>query len=367
MKLIIVLIIVLILTGFGVVVARQKLSTQTVNLSNFLPTNTTETNSTKDVEIIAQDLDTPWAIDFLPNGDILVTERMGNVRLIQNGVLQIEPIAKIGGAREIGEGGLLGIAIDPEFENNNYIYLYYTYQEQSGNTLNRVVRMEYKDNKLVNEEIVADAIPGASNHNGGRIKFGPDGNLYIGTGDAQDPSKAQDASSWAGKILRVANGNTQVYSLGHRNVQGLAWDKNGQMFASEHGRSGIQSGLDELNLIVPGANYGWPQSQGNKVASGTVGPIKHSGNDTWAPSGMAYLDGSIFFSGLRGQALYEAVLDGNWVIEFKEHFKTEFGRIREVVAGPDQMLYITTSNRDGRGNVGSGDDKIIKINPKSLN
>lgn len=366
MRLFFILILLLVFAGIAIFNSSKKIVPQIFSTPNASPTNSVQTASYEDVQVVAQNLDTPWALAFLPNGDMLVTERVGNVRLVENGVLQSEVIAKIANAKEIGEGGLLGIATDPNFASNNYVYLYYTYEEAGGNTLNRVARMEYKDKKLTNEETVVNAIPGASNHNGGRIKFGPDGNLYIGTGDAQDPSRAQNQSSWAGKILKVTGGNVEIYSSGHRNVQGLAWDKNGQMFATEHGRSGIQSGLDELNMVTAGGNYGWPDSQGDTIKPNTKSPLKHSGNDTWAPSGMAYLDGSLYFSGLRGQALYEAVLEGNTIKEFKEHFKGELGRIREVVVGPDKMLYITTSNRDGRGTVQSGDDKVIKINPDSL-
>jgi glucose/arabinose dehydrogenase len=228
--------------------------------------------------------------------------------------------------------------------------------------------MVYKNNELISEEIIVDKIPGASNHDGGRIKFGPDKMLYIGTGDAQEPSRSQDTNSLAGKILRVSEeGKVEVYSYGHRNVQGLTWDTNGTMYSTEHGRSGVQSGFDELNLVKQGKNYGWPDSEGDKTLPGTVGPIKHSGaTNTWAPSGMAYLSGSIFFGGLRGQALYEAVLNGNKVSQVKEHFKGLYGRIRDVVVGPDNMVYFTTSNRDGRGNPTNEDDRIIRVNPAQL-
>lgn len=327
--------------------------------------------------LIAQELDTPWGIAFLPEGSLLVTERKGTVRWVSaNGELCSEQVVTIAQVREIGEGGLLGIDIHPDFESNGLVYLYYTYSDSGRGTLNRVVRMRYKDKRLRDEEVIVDAIPGASNHNGGRIKFGPDGFLYIATGDAQVPSRAQDRDSLAGKILRVTdNGdsafgnpfNTRIYSFGHRNPQGITWDDNGTLWETEHGRSGVLSGLDEINLIQAGKNYGWPDSQGDDVSAGTEGPIRHSGaTNTWAPSGVAYLDGSLYFGGLRGQALYQAVLSGSSVTEVREHFKGQFGRIREVVVGPDKMLYITTSNRDGRGNPDAGDDRIIRVNPAKL-
>ncbi len=326
--------------------------------------------------IVATNLDTPWSIAFLPNGSFLVTERKGDIWLIDQGKNKNALlVGNINNAREIGEGGLLGIALDPKFSQNNFIYLYYTYQQNGDDTLNRVVRMVFKDNKLSGETIIVDNIPGAANHNGGRIKFGPDGYLYIGTGDAQNPSKAQNTKSLAGKVLRVTNEgkvvlgnpfNNLIYSYGHRNVQGLTWDSNGNLWTTEHGRSGVLSGLDELNLIQIGKNYGWPDIEGDKPANGMETPKKNSGSSTWAPSGAAFLGNSVFFAGLRGQALYQAVIENGNVIEVKEHFKNNFGRIRDVVLGPDGFLYITTSNKDGRGNPGNDDDKIIRVNVSKL-
>lgn len=336
--------------------------------------------------VITENLDTPWGIAFLPtsaeasagelDGGMLVTERKGTVRLITaTGELQSDPIATLGSVREIGEGGLLGIELHPNFTANNFVYFYYTYKESGGNTLNRVVRMTYKENRLSDEQVLVDSIPGASNHNGGRIKFGPDKLLYVATGDAQEPSRAQDKNSLAGKILRVtdlgkpAPGNpfgNEVYSYGHRNVQGLAWDSRGQLWATEHGRSGIQSGLDEINRIEPGKNYGWPDIEGNEQSSGMETPVRNSGSTTWAPAGAAFIGNFFYFGGLRGTALYEAAIAGNTVTEVKEHLTGEYGRIRDVVTGPDGMLYITTSNQDGRGRPDKSDDKIIRVNPTKL-
>lgn len=340
-------------------------------------------NDASQTTVIAENLDTPWGIAFLPaspaggpDKNMLVTERAGRVRLIDNsGKLQSEPVGVIGEVREVGEGGLLGIALHPDFSTNNFVYLYYTYSALGDDTLNRVVRMKYQNGILSNEEVIVDKIPGASNHNGGRIKFGPDKALYITTGDAQEPSLSQDKNSLAGKILRAAEGGrAEVYSYGHRNPQGLAWDSDGKLWSTEHGRSGVQSGLDELNLIEKGKNYGWPTIQGTETKVGMETPKLNSGPDTtWAPAGAAFLPAgrqgvkdSIFFGGLRGQTLYQAVIQNSKVIDFKEHFKGQFGRIRDVVLGPDNMLYITTSNKDGRGNPASSDDRIIKINPQKL-
>lgn len=325
---------------------------------------------------LATDLEIPWALAFLPaspqggpDRSILLTERPGRVRIIDSqGVLSPNPVAVISDVKHQGEGGLLGITIHPDFSSNNFVYLYYTYSNDSNNTLNRVVRFEFKNNKLENQKIIVDGIPGASNHNGGRIKFGPDKLLYITTGDSQQPSLSQNTNSLAGKILRVTDegqpapdnpfGNF-TFSFGHRNPQGLTWDESNKLWATEHG----PSTLDELNIIERGNNYGWPAITGNQTQIDMETSIINSGSDTWAPSGAAYYKGSIFFAGLRGQALFEYKIGDKKLIP---HLKGEIGRIREVVVGPDNLLYITTNNRDGRGIPDSTDDKIIRVNPIGL-
>jgi len=329
------------------------------------------------VAVVATNLKVPWAIAFLPDKRILVTERAGKVLLIgQDGTMAKNPMALINvqvGAN--GEGGLLGIALHPNFAQNNFVYLYYTYQSQGNNTRNRIVRMTFHNDTLTDETIIVDGIPGAFFHNGGRIKFGPDGYLYATTGDAQDSSQAQNTQSLAGKILRTtdsgkpAPGNpfgNLVYSYGHRNPQGIAWDARNILWSTEHGRS-APTGYDEINLIESGKNYGWDTIQGNETENGMETPKKHSGaNSTWAPAGAVFVGERFFFAGLRGESLYEAVIQNNTVTSVKEHFKNQFGRIREVVEGPDGMLYITTSNTDGRGKAKDNDDKIIRIDPKKL-
>lgn len=389
MKLLIAIIIGIILVIGGVFFVQSRregasFQRDTEQVSEIKPSNTPDNNQssqtssgTESIKIIAQNLDTPWAMAFLPDRSMLVTERGGRVRLVDSdGNLQSQLVATIGDVREIGEGGLLGIVVHPQFDSNRFVYLYYTYSGSGNDTLNRVVRMTYNNGRLSEEKIIIDAIPGAANHNGGRIKFGPDNLLYIGTGDAGDPSQSQNRDSLAGKILRVDDQGklpadnpfkNSVYSLGHRNVQGLTWDNKGQLWATEHGRSGIQSGFDELNFIYKGENYGWPNAEGDEMGDGMMPPRRHSGAaNTWAPSGAAFANGAIFFSGLRGQALYKATLSNEQVSDFKELFKGYYGRIREVILGPDNMLYITTSNRDGRGNPASDDDKIIRLDPKAL-
>lgn len=319
---------------------------------------------------LAQKLEIPWALDFLPDGSLVITERSGRVRLIdvREGLLP-EPLLIIDEVAHRGEGGLLGIAVHPDFASNHFIYVYYTHQGE--NLVNRVVRFRKENNTLLDKKIILDNIPAASNHNGGRIKFGPDGLLYITTGDASVAELAQDRNSLAGKILRleddgaIPSGNpfagSPVYSLGHRNPQGLAWDAQGRLWATEHG----SRATDELNLIEPGNNYGWPVIRGDETAPGLVSPVIHSGGETWAPSGLAFFNGSLFFAGLRGQSLFQVVID-NQGVTLQRHINRSFGRLRDVVAGPDSLLYILTSNRDGRGVPTADDDQVIRLNPGKL-
>jgi glucose/arabinose dehydrogenase len=324
--------------------------------------------------VIAENLEIPWEIAFLPTGEMLVTERPG--RLLKIG--EDRKIIEVEGVEHVGEGGLLGLAVHPDFPTNGWVYLYLTTKEGAG-LVNRVERYVLDGEKLRDKKILISDIPGASHHDGGRIAFGPttscesgqaDCFLHITTGDAGNESSAQDIKSLAGKILRITDegeipndnpfGNA-IYSYGHRNSQGLAWDEAGNLWATEHGRSGAQSGYDELNLITKGGNYGWPESEGERVAAGTVGPVVHSGSsETWAPGGMAYLNGSLYFAGLRGESLYQAKLGGTNKVNLSAHLRGTFGRLRTATVGPGG-LYILTSNRDGRGSVNPGDDKIILL------
>ncbi len=319
---------------------------------------------------VAEKLETPWALDFLPDGSLIFTERPGRIRLVdaEKGLLP-EPLLTIDEVAHRGEGGLLGIAVHTDFAENRFIYVYYTY-EKGDDLANKVVRFREQNRTLLEKVAIIDSIPGAGIHNGGRLKFGPDGLLYITTGDASISEQAQDRDSLAGKILRLEDDgaipagnpfpNSPVYSWGHRNPQGLAWDDRGRLWATEHG----SSATDELNLIKPGENYGWPLIRGDASAAGLQNPIIHSGGETWAPSGASFLNGSVFFAGLRGQSLYQAALEDGPIL--RRHLERKFGRLRDVVLGPDNFLYVLTSNRDGRGVPTAGDDQIIRVNPDRL-
>lgn len=323
-------------------------------------------------EVILENLDIPWEVVFLPGiKDMLITERPG--KLIRIG--KDKKVIEVSGVAHVGEGGLLGMALHPKFAENHFLYLYFTSQEK-GQYVNRVERYRFQNDTLSDRKVIIEGIKGSSNHDGGRIAFGQDGYLYIGTGDASNASSAQDVKSLNGKILRVADdgsipsdnpfGNA-VYSYGHRNVQGLAWDNTGQLWATEHGRSGILSGLDELNVIEKGKNYGWPIIAGDETNAGMVTPVLHSGaSETWAPSGLAFIGDSLFFAGLRGQTLYQAKIKGSIVNGFSKHLQQKYGRLRTVVVGPNGFLYILTNNTDGRGSPQKGDDKLIRLDTQSF-
>ncbi|MGE5425726.1 MAG: PQQ-dependent sugar dehydrogenase [Bacillota bacterium] len=371
-----IMLIVVALIGLGYLIyksspdANTPQSQLTDNNGNATTTSTgDQTSDTSKPVVLAQDLDIPWEVAFIEEDGFLVTERPGHlVRITSDG----RRLITVDGVRPTGEGGLLGLALHPKYKENGYIYLYLT-SESGTQVVNRVERYKYDDsrNQLSDRKVIISDIPGSRNHDGGRIAFGPDGNLYIATGDAGNSSLAQDRNSLAGKILRVHDDGTvpddnpfgsPIWTYGHRNPEGLAWDGEGRMWATEHGRSGAQSGLDELNLIVKGNNYGWPDIEGDQMKEGMQNPVINSGEkSTWAPAGLAYLNGRLFFGGLRGEALYSVSVSGDGrVSDFKTHYQGLFGRIRAVVAW-DGELYITTSNRDGRGAEKEGDDKVIRL------
>lgn len=364
------LVIIVLFFFFGAIVYFMK-STADVT-QKALPVED-ESKEIQSEDVILENLDIPWEVAFLPgtSGEMLVTERPG--KLLRIG--KDKKVIEIAGVAHVGEGGLLGLAIHPRFLENHFVYLYLTSQEND-QYVNRVERYRLQNNTLSDLKVIIGGIRGSPVHDGGRILFGPEGYLYIGTGDAGNENSAQDTKSLNGKILRIKDdgsiptdnpfGNA-VYSYGHRNVQGLAWDSTGQLWATEHGRSGVLSGFDELNRIEKGKNYGWPIIQGNEIKAGMVTPVLHSGaSETWAPSGLAFANGSLFFAGLRGQTLYQAKIDNGKISSFVKHLQQKYGRLRTAVVGPNEFLYILTNNTDGRGNPQKGDDKLIRRAIKSF-
>lgn len=336
-------------------------------------------------------LSTPWQMAFIPDGRILITEREGNVRVIENGNLNPTPYLNLKDTViAAGESGLLGIAVHPDFANNPYIYLGYTY-EKSKNPLviiNKLVR--YREDpatkKATFDKTILDNIEGYVNHDLGPIKFGPDGKLYVPVGERYIPEYAQMLTNLNGKILRINPDGTVptdnpipgsfIYSYGHRNSQGIDWQpETNNLFNTEHGPSQMQGCcMDEINLIQAGKNYGWPLIRGMQQQTGLVTPVYYSSDTaTWAPAGAAFIkggawDGSFVFAGLRGEALYRAVFNANdptKIDTVEQYFKGELGRLRTVAQGPDGKIYIATSNRDGRGVARTpDDDRILILNPE---
>ena len=313
---------------------------------------------------VATGLDAPWGTAFLPGGDALVTQRD------DASVLRVSPdgttrrVAVIPQAEPGGEGGLLGIAVSPGFADDRTVFVYVTTTDD-----NRVLGFRLEDGRQPDVfTTVVDGIEKSSIHNGGRIAFGPDGHLYVATGDAGDTSLAQDRDSLNGKILRMTpsgdpvpgnlRDDTLVYSLGHRNVQGLAWDSRGRLWASEFG----QNTWDELNLIEPGGNYGWPEVEGRGDGGGRfVAPQAVWRTDEASPSGIAIVDDTVLMAGLRGERLWVVPVTESGAGASRSVLEDEYGRLRTVVAAPDGSVWLTTSNTDGRGDVRDGDDRILRL------
>lgn len=333
------------------------------------------------VEIWMDKLEIPWSLVFLPDGRALVSERPGRIRLIENGKLIPEPYMRLD-VKHMGEGGLMGLAVHPDFPQKPYIYAMYTYETKDGKIFNRVIRIKDNGRNGVFDKVIIDSILGARFHNGGRIKFGPDKMLYITTGEIFKGELAQDLNSLNGKILRLTPDgeipsdnpfpNSPIYSYGHRNPQGLAWHpETGDLFESEHGPSGEYGrfGHDEINVIVKGGNYGWPNVIGAPGEQGYIDPIV-VWKDATPPSGITFYKGDLFVATLRSQALIRIKVKKSgksYKVERIERWfafdnrRGKFGRLRDVAEGPDGNLYVLTSNRDGRGSPQPNDDKIYKI------
>lgn len=342
-----------------------------------------------------QGLEAPWSLVFLPDGRALVSERPGRIRLIRDGRLESEPYAKVtiseglAGVFDIivrvvvgGEGGLMGLASHPDFPDSPFVYAMHTYESEQG-PRNRVVRYVDRGNRGEFDRVIFDNIPGGLNHNGGRIGFGPDGMLYVTAGETFHAEFAPDLESLGGKILRltpegdVPGDNpfpgSPIYSFGHRNPQGLAWHpETGDLFVSEHGPSS-EYGLfahDEINVIQPGHDYGWPRAVGAPGKSPYTDPIIVWKEVTTPPSGMTFFRGDLYVATLRSEALLRIGLDGAdgvWRAKRIERWFSEnehggrYGRLRDAVAGPDGALYVLSSNKDGRGQPRGADDTIYRI------
>jgi glucose/arabinose dehydrogenase len=312
---------------------------------------------------VATGLAVPWGVAFLPDGAALVTERDSTKVLEVSPDGAVRTVGRLQAAQPEGEAGLLGLAVSPTYDEDSLVYAYL-----STGSDNRVVRMKYDGRRLGQPEVVLDGIPRGAVHDGGRLLFGPDGNLFVSTGETGEEQLAQDRDSLAGKILRItpdgepAPGNPRegspVWTMGHRNVQGLTFDDQDRLWASEFGANT----WDELNRIERGTNYGWPLVEGKGDMEEYRNPFAQWRTSEASPSGLAYLDGALWMATLRGQRLWRVpVHDDGTIGRPQDFFVGGYGRLRTVVATPDGDLWVTTSNRDGRGTPAAKDDRILRV------
>jgi glucose/arabinose dehydrogenase len=360
-------------TDSDTVTATPQPSSHTPTTEPSKPTGTNipqeDTTPPKVVDTIATGLAAPWGIAFLPNGDAVVTERDTERVLLLEApsydVREIGTIEETVGLGDLGgEGGLLGVAVSPDFDRDHLLFFYVGTEND-----NRIGRAELQGGRLGPVDWILDGIPNGHIHDGGRLAFGPDGYLYASTGETGNPELAQDRSTTAGKILRIttdgdpAPGNpfedSPIWSYGHRNVQGLAFDDDDRLWASEFG----QDTYDELNLIEKGANYGWPMVEGRGEGKGLTNPQVVWDTDEASPSGLAFLDGHLWLASLKGERLWRIDVHGDHASHPVDYLVGEYGRMRTVVVTPDGDLWVSTSNRDGRGSPREGDDRILLIDP----
>lgn len=335
-----------------------------------------------EVHPFVTNLEVPWAIAFAPDGRLFINERAGRIRVFDDGVLDPQPWATVDINRFTQEGGLMGLALDPQFEQQPWVYICYT-TFVGGNIANRVSRLQKVEGGGVNEEILVDNILGGSVHDGCRLKFGPDGMLYASTGDGQRPANSQSLETLTGKILRLRPDGTipddnpfpdsYVYSYGHRNPQGLAFRGDGLLFETEHGPTLEIGGLrahDEINVIEAGGNYGWPEAVGAPRLPEFQDPILMYPDTAVPPAGATFYSGNqitpwagnFLFTSLGATHLQRVVLDAcNRPFAIERLLVGAYGRLRDVIEGPDGNLYVATSNRDGRGRPAGDDDRILQI------
>ncbi|TDE02204.1 PQQ-dependent sugar dehydrogenase [Jiangella asiatica] len=311
-------------------------------------------------EEIVTGLDAPWSIAFLPDGSALVTQRDEGTIVLVDDTGSVTPVGAVPGVDGEGEGGLLGIAFDPRSPSTLYVYA-------TMGSQNVVQRTTYADGALGPFEVVIDGIPAGTRHDGGRLLFGPDDMLYISTGESGNPEDAQDLERLGGKILRMTPAGevpadnpfpgSPIWSFGHRNIEGLAFDDDGQLWASEFG----DRAADELNRIQAGANYGWPDVEGIAGDERYVDPVVEWRPTAEAsPSGLAYVRDTFFVAALRGERLWQVpYVDG--AAGSPVAFVEDYGRLRDAVVAPDGTLWVLTNNTDGRGDAREGDDRILRL------
>lgn len=340
------------------------------------------------VETVAGGLEAPWGFAWLPNKDLLLTERRGRVRIIENGKLRGEPVYTVPDVEPSSESGLMDISLHPDFAKNGFVYLAYSYR-QDGRRV-KVVRYKYTGGTFTEPKTIVQDVPGAPNHAGMRCRFGPDGKLYVTTGDSTDWNLAQKLDSLAGKTLRLNDDGTvptdnpfvstagarpEIWSYGQRNAQGLAWQPgSGLMFQTEHGPSSFEgkgSGGDEVNIVERGKNYGWAEIHHTERRDGMISPLLEYSPACAPGSAMFYngpafpaFKGNFFFGCLGGKRIIRVTLDGRNVVSQENLLAGVYGRIREMAEGPDGFVYFSTSNRDGRGSPAKDDDRIMRIVPE---
>lgn len=344
--------------------SKVELTDEVENGDELLEKGLEEKKEAKTFSVIATNLEIPWSINKL-NETFYISERNGTIVKIESGKVERQKVLLSEPLSDVNEAGLLGFILLPDFEESKNALAYYTYSYR-GQPTNRIVELNLEENEWKESAILLDLIPSGAVHHGGRMKIGPDGKLYVTAGDALQSWLAQSTSNLAGKILRLnldgtipadnPFNNSPIYSYGHRNPQGLAWDENGILYSSEHGNNAN----DEINVIEPGKNYGWPEIQGNEQRNGMISPIFTSGsNETWAPSGMVYDDGNLYVATLRGTALMKFDLINRKMYKIVQ----DVGRIRDVWLDGDD-LYFVTNNTDGRGTPASDDDKLYRYKLK---